>query len=73
MFILIVKQNKLEKKYNACKNHDYCYVKMPKEDNKILKYNHGEKSMEVPFIIYPDLKSLLEKMSTCHKNPTNNN
>ena len=42
---------------------------MPKEDNKILKYNHGEKSMKVPFIIYGDVKSLLEKMSTCHSNP----
>ena len=69
MFILIVKQNKLEKKYNACKNHDYCYVEMPKEDNKILKYNHGQNSMKVPFIIYADLVSLLEKMSTCHNNP----
>ena len=34
---------------------------MPEKDNKILKYNHGEKSMKVPFIIYADLKSLLEK------------
>ena len=42
---------------------------MPKEDNKILKYNHGEMSMNVPFIIYADLESLLEKMSTCHNNP----
>ena len=42
---------------------------MPKEDNKILKYNHGEKSMKVPFIIYADLESLLEKMNTCHNNP----
>ena len=42
---------------------------MPKEDNKILKYNHGEKSMKVPFIIYVDFESLLEKMSTCHNNP----
>ena len=25
---------------------------MPKEDNKILKYNHGEKSIKVPFIFY---------------------
>ena len=41
---------------------------MPKEDNKILKYNHGEKSMKVPFIISADLKSLLEKMSTYHNN-----
>ena len=32
---------------------------MPKKDNKILKYNHGEKSTNVPFIIYADLESLL--------------
>ena len=25
--------------------------------------------MKVPFIIYVDLKSLLEKMNTCHNNP----
>ena len=27
--------------------------------------------MKVPFIIYADLESLLEKMSTCHSNPKN--
>ena len=42
---------------------------MPNEDNKILKYNHGEKSTKAPFIIYADLESLLEKMNTCHNNP----
>ena len=42
---------------------------MPKEDNKILKYNHGEKSVKVPFIIYADMKPLLEKMSNCYNNP----
>ena len=42
---------------------------MPKKDNKILKYNHGEKYMKVPFIIYTDLESLLEKINTCHNNP----
>ena len=42
---------------------------MPKEDNKILKYCHGEKSMKFPFIIYADLQPLLEKMNTCHNNP----
>ena len=47
-----------------CQNHDYCYVEIPKEYNKILKYNHGEKSMKIPFIIYADLESLLKKMST---------
>ena len=42
---------------------------MPKADKKVLKYNHGEKSMRTPFIIYADLESLLEKMRTCHNNP----
>ena len=42
---------------------------MTKEDNKISKYNHGKKSMKHPFNIYPDLESLLEKMSSCRNNP----
>ena len=58
----------LKKHNDVCKSHDYCYVKMPKEVNEILKYKHGEKSMKVPFIIYADLEPLLEKMNTCHNN-----
>ena len=42
---------------------------MPEKDNKILKYNHGEKSMRAPFVIYADLECLLEKLSTCHNDP----
>ena len=61
-------ENKLKKHKKVCENHDYCYVQMPEEDNKIKKYNQGENSMKVPFIIYADLKSLLEKMNTCHDN-----
>ena len=34
---------------------------MPKGGNKILKYNHGEKCMKVPFIIYADMASLMKK------------
>ena len=42
---------------------------MPEEYNKILKYNEGEKSMRVLFIIYADLECLLEKMNACHNSP----
>ena len=42
---------------------------MPEKDNKILKHNQVEKYMKVPFIIYADLESLLEKLNTCHNNP----
>ena len=58
-------ENKLKKHKNACENHDY----IPEEENKILNYNHGEKSMRAPFVIYADLECLLEKMSHCHNNP----
>ena len=42
---------------------------MPAKDNNIIKYNHGEKSMKLPFAIYADLECLQEKMSTCQNNP----
>ena len=42
---------------------------MPNEYNKILKYNHGKKSLKVPPIIYADLECLLEKMLLCQNNP----
>ena len=42
---------------------------MPRDNNKIIKYNPGEESMKVSFIIYAELESFLEKMSTCHNNP----
>ena len=42
-----------------CNDHDSCYVEMPSEGNKILKYNHGEKSLKAPFMIYADLEYLL--------------
>ena len=68
-FHSFITENKLKKHYNVSKNYDYCYAEMSKEDNKILIYNHGEKSMKVVFIIYADLESLLEKMNTCNNNP----
>ena len=55
---------------------------MPNEDNRIIKYNQGEKSLiysrrkyiigeksiKSPFIIYGDLECLLKKVSTCYNN-----
>ena len=34
---------------------------MPKDNNKILKYNHEEKSMKAPPVVYADLECLLKK------------
>ena len=42
---------------------------MSKEDNKILKYNHGEKSLKAPFIINANIECILPKTSSCQNNP----
>ena len=62
-------KSKLEAHKKICENRNYCNVEMPNEDNKIIKYNQGEKSIKSPFIIYADLECLLEKISTCYNNP----
>ena len=42
---------------------------MPNEENNILKYNLGEKSMKISFIIYGDFESILAEISTCGNDP----
>ena len=42
---------------------------MPTKDNNIIKYNQGEKSIKLPFVVYADLECLLKKISTCQNNP----
>ena len=42
---------------------------MPNEYNNTLKYNRGEKSRKVPFVIYIDLECLLKQEQSCQNNP----
>ena len=63
--------NKLKKHETVCNNHDYCHLDMPKEDEKMLKYNHGEKSLKAPFIITADLECILEKEQSRQNNSEN--
>ena len=62
-------KNKPRKHERICEGHDFYYVKMPDEDNNILEYVPGKKSLTVPFIIYADLECLLKKINTCQNNP----
>ena len=58
-FHLYSRKNKLKKHEKVFDDHDYCYVEMPNDNNKILKYNHEQNSMKAPAIIYADLECLL--------------
>ena len=61
--------NALKRHERLCDNNDYCNVEMPTQFNKTLKYNHGEKSLKTPFVIYADLECLLIKKQSCQTNP----
>ena len=52
-------KHKLEAHKKVCENHDYCHVEMPIKGNNTIKYNHGEKSIKMPFTIYASLECLL--------------
>ena len=41
---------------------------MPFEETEILEFNQHQKSDKAPFIIYPDLECLVEKIDGCKKN-----
>ena len=56
-FHLYSTKNKLKRHERVCNDHDYCYIEMSNEDNKILKCNQGEKSIKALFIIYADLRA----------------
>ena len=43
-------------------------VKMPDEDNNILKFNNFHKQQPVPFVIYADFEAITEKISGCQPN-----
>ena len=68
-FLSYRRKNKQEAHKKICENHDCCHVEMPTKGNNTIKYNHGEKSIKMPFTIYVDLECLLEKMSTCQNDP----
>ena len=55
-------KNKLESHKKECKNKDFCNVMMPSKDTKILEFNQYHKPDKAPFIIYPDLESLIGKI-----------
>ena len=61
--------NKLNVHQKICENHDYCNIEMPSPNNNLIKYNQGEKSLELPFIIYADLECLLKKIDARQNNP----
>ena len=51
--------NRLKKHEKICYYHKFCFLKMPDDDNNILKSKTGKKSSKHDFVICADLECLL--------------
>ena len=52
-----------------CQDHDFCHVKMPKEEKKWLMYQDGSKELRVPFTMYADFECILVPFQGCARDP----
>ena len=60
IFIRLEQNANLNNK-KICENKDVSNIVIPFEDTKILEFNHYQKFVKIPFIIYADLDSLTKK------------
>ena len=70
-FHSFAKENKLQSPKRVCENKDFCSIIMPSDDTKILEFNQYQKLDIAPFIIYPNLECIIEKIDGCKNNPEN--
>ena len=64
-------KNACEDHFEGCKDHDFCYVKMP-EEGSTLGYQEGSKSIRVPFVIYADTECILRPIQGADSRCTRN-
>ena len=64
-------KNKLESHKKLRKDKAFCNVNVPSQDTKKLEFNQYQKFDKVPFIIYADRESIIEKIDRCKNNPEN--
>ena len=57
----------LAKHWNYCKEHSFARVELPKEGSSV-RFNHVERSMRVPFVMYADFESRIIPINTCSPN-----
>ncbi|KAK3093489.1 hypothetical protein FSP39_016361 [Pinctada imbricata] len=65
-----IRADLLHEHQSFCKQFEFQRVKYPKEGyDDILEFQNFHKQLRVPFVIYADFETLVEKMDTCSPNP----
>ena len=61
-------ENEIQSHENVSMNKDFCGTAMPSEKNNILEFKQHMKLDKMPYIIYPDIESLIIKIDGCANN-----
>ena len=61
--------NAFKKHELPCKDHDYCEIILPDDEDKILKHEKGTKSLKCPYTVYLYLECIQPKYESCSNNP----
>ena len=70
-FHSFARENKLKLHKSVCEKKDFCNIIMSFEDIKILEFNQYQESDKASFLIYADLKCILEKTDQCKNHHEN--
>ena len=57
----------LAKHFDYCRDHISARIELPKKGS-FMKFNHAERKMRVPFVIYADFESFIKPINTCAPN-----
>ena len=65
-----IRKDLLEEHIPYCKQFDFQHVKYPEEGkDDILEFTNFRKQLRLPFVIYADMETVVEKIDTCMPNP----
>ena len=61
----------LEKHKELCNTKNPVKIVLPEKDKNILQFKNLNNSMKVPFVVYADFESFIEKIDTCQPDSKN--
>ena len=65
------KETSLREHQQHCSKHRAQRIELPiKDKNDILQFTDYEKTLKIPFVIYADTETIVQKIHTCQPNPS---
>ena len=69
--VFILLEQKTQMSWRSMYNKDFCGTVMPSKKDKMVEFSQYIKSDKMPYTIYADIESLINKIDGCTNNPKN--